>query len=164
MPKRALLLAVSALLLAACSNGSSPAPSGVTPAQLFDHPPAWPGYAWSFDGRTVDWPVAATAAGPAHCALQSVTMLTMGWPAGTASRSAAHSRQFIRDPKGAVPAANLRTTLDLHAHLPADAQPTGLTYRGVQIDTSPSDGSAVWVVGGGSVERWPRSDPMTLCE
>jgi hypothetical protein len=58
----------------------------------------------------------------------------------------------------------LLTSLDLHARLPTDAKPTGLSYRGLQIYVSHEDvDRAVYVVGGGITERWPRSDPMTLC-
>jgi len=154
---------VAPLLLAACSDA---APAGTaTPAQLFDHAPAFPGYPWTYNGQTVGWQVAATSAGPEHCGWQGVTFLTLGWPPGTYSATSAHSRQYVRDPRHLllVP-AYLRSRLDLSAHLPGDARPTGLRYRGVEIDVAADADTAIYMVGGGHAERWPRSDPMSLCE
>ena len=52
----------------------------------------------------------------------------------------------------------------LHATLPADAVATGYRYQAIEIYVSPSDqDDAVYVVGPGAVERWQRSEPMTLC-
>ena len=72
--------------------------------------------------------------------------------------------QFVRDPSHVLPEAGLRGALDTHALLPSDAKPTGYRAAGVEIYLAPSDQDiAVYVVGPGSTERWPRSDPMTLC-
>jgi hypothetical protein len=157
-----------AALLVECSGqsppGSSPNTSLVTPAQLFDRPPAWPGYHWTYGGRTVGWEVIASAAGPSHCSWEAAAMLTLGWPPGTASATAAHSRQYLRDPQNVLRTRSLLATLDLHARLPADARPTGLRYQGVEVYVSPAEVDRdVYVVGAGVVERWPRSDPMTVC-
>lgn len=145
--------------------GASNTTAGVTPAQLFDHAPLWPGYAWSFQGKTVGWQVIASSAGPAHCGLESATFLTLGWPPGTASGTSARARQYVRDPRNVLRGYHLLTSLDLHAPLPADARSTGLRYGGVEIYVSPQSlDQAVYVVGGGVTERWPRIDPIGLCE
>ena len=160
--------AVLALLLAGGNDQPAPAPvaEAVTPAQLFDHPPAWPGYQWALKGSGVGWQVATSAAGPDHCDMQAMTFLTIGWPIGTFSPTPAHSREFVRDPSHSqLIAGNLLSTLDLHARLPSDARPTGLAYDGVQVYISAADaGRDVYVAGGGAVERWPRSDPLTGCQ
>jgi len=47
---------------------------------------------------------------------------------------------------------------------PTDARPTGYTFRSIQIYLSPTDqDDAIYLVGPTGAERWPRSDPMTLC-
>lgn len=132
---------------------------------FFDSAPEYPGYQWTRHGRhAVRGFELTTAAGPGHCELQSATFLTIGWPLGTVSRTSAEARQFIRDPRGVVRPGNLQHELDLHATLPSDARPSGYRYADLEIYFSPSDqDSAVYVVGQAGAERWPRSDPMTLC-
>jgi len=158
----------SAALLIDCSGqsltGPTPGISLVTPAELFDHPPAWPGYHWTYNGKPVGWRVIDTSAGPSHCGWEAAAMLTLGWPPGTSSPTAVHARQYLRDPQHVLQTPNLLGTLDLHARLPADARPTGLRYQGVEVYVSAAEAdSDVYVVGGGVAERWPRSDPTTLC-
>ncbi len=54
--------------------------------------------------------------------------------------------------------------LELEATLPADASQTGYAYGPVRLYLAPSDqDEAVYLVVGDSIERWPHSDPMTLC-
>lgn len=147
---------------------TAPASVSARPSALgayFDSPPEYPGYQWTRDGRpAVRGFELTTAAGPAHCELESTTFLTIGWPIGTVSRNATEARQFIRDPRGVVPTRNLQNELELHATLPVDARPTGYRYADLEVYFSPSDQDwAVYVVGPAGAERWPRSDPMTLC-
>ena len=116
------------------------------------------------DGHQVDPLVAVARAGPAHCGWQSATFLTLGWPLGRRALFASEARQYINDPNGVVPHADLRGTLDLHAKLPPDAKPTGYWKGDAQLYLAPSDQDvAAYFVGGGHVERWPRADPMTVC-
>ncbi|MDQ6850164.1 MAG: hypothetical protein M3070_09385 [Actinomycetota bacterium] len=168
-----LILGTVTLLLPGCSATAPGAPtvlsnptasSAVTPAQLFSSPPPFPGYHWSFNGRSVAPQVVVTSAGPEHCGWEGATFLTIAWPPGTYSDTAAHARQYVRDPRGVTRTPFLLAALDLNTKLPSDAHPTGLTYLGLEIYTSDGDiDRAVYVVGGGITERWPRSDPMTLC-
>jgi hypothetical protein len=149
---------------AATSPAASQCDANIKPAALFDRPPAFPGYSWCYKGHTVGWQVVTSSAGPAHCAWETAAFLTIAWPPGTYSESAVHARQYIRDPLGVTHATSLRSSLELQVPLPVDATPTGLRLRGVEIYVSPSAGDdAVYVVGGGVAEQWPRSDPMTLC-
>jgi len=160
---RLVIVGILALVIAnACSPGSTP--GGTEPAAIFESTPAYPGYPWTREGRTVSPEELGTIAGPSHCGWESATFLNIGWPPGTHSGSAAQARQYIRDPKAVTP-TKLRDLLDLHATLPSDATATGYVYQGIAVYLSPSDQDrAVYVVGTRSVERWPRSDPMTLCE
>jgi hypothetical protein len=131
----------------------------------FDHAPDFPGYAWTYKGQGVDTTHGMnTIAGPAHCDWQAATFMHLPWPLGTDPTDASNVRQYIRDPKRVMPQGNLHGTLDLHATLPADAVATGYRYQAIEVFVSPSDqDDAVYVVGPGAVERWQRSDPITLC-
>jgi hypothetical protein len=104
------------------------------------------------------------AAGPEHCGWESATMLTIGWPLSTRAESSSQARQFVRDPNGVVPRTGLHGALGFRVSLPSDAYDTGYRYGSVALYLSRSDGgAAAYLVAGSDVERWPRSDPMTLC-
>src|SRR5438034_8894680 len=77
MPTRHVLWAVLALLLAGCTPSLG---------AVFDATPAYPGYTWTRDGRSVKPEELGTIAGPGHCGWESATFLTIGWPVGTLSK------------------------------------------------------------------------------
>lgn len=130
-------------------------------ADVFASPVPYPGRPWHRGSAAVPPSEMAAAAGPAHCGWQSATFLTFGWPLGTRPQTAAGARQFIRDPDRIVP--SLRP-MDPHATLPPDARPTGYTYGSIALYLSPSDQDQYVYLVGSTVERWPRSDPMSLCQ
>lgn len=132
-------------------------------ALAFDSPPAYPGYEWTRDGKTVPREEIAASAGPDHCSWQSATFLSIGWPPGTFANTAALARQYVRDPRAAIN-SSLRDRLATNVELPRDAKPTGYRLGVIEIYLSPADqDQAIYAVGPGGAERWPRSDPMTLC-
>ena len=91
-------------------------------------------------------------------------MLTLGWPPGTTANTAAHARQYVRNPDRVLPGVALAEGLDLDAVLPAGAIDTGYRYGRVALYLSPRDqDAAAYLVAGRDIERWPRSDPMTVC-
>ena len=161
-------------LLVSCGAHVVPDPSGTPPddprsgadlGAYFDRPPDFPGYPWTYNGQPVDTRFHMnTISGGAHCSRESVTLMFLPWPPGMKPTSSQGARQYIRDPKRVMPPQNLRGTLDLHATLPADAVATGYRYQVLEIYLSPRDqDDVVYVVAPGAVERWQRSDPMTLC-
>jgi hypothetical protein len=155
-------LGIAASAVVACGSSSQrPVITGTTVAEVFASPLPYPGYAWTRDGEKVPGSEIVAAAGPAHCEWQTATFLTFGWPLGSRPQTASGARQFIRDPDHVLPRS---LSLDLHATLPADAGPTGYAYGPVDLYLSPLDhDQSVYLVLGSTVERWPRSDPMTLC-
>ena len=162
----ALLFAIAALLGLGWRvnvfdvRASSPLASVAT---AFDPAPRYPGYAWSRDGRQVSSEELVTAAGPDHCGWQSAAFLTIGWPPGTRATTFAQARLYIRDPLGVVRGA-YRDALVLQATLPRDARSTGYRHGSIEIYVSPSDqDDAIYVVSPSGAERWPRSDPASLC-
>jgi len=135
-----------------------------TVGSFFDRPPPWPGYAWERNGSTVGWQQLDTAAGPAHCDMQSMTMLHIGWPPGTRADTSASARQYIRNPAGAFPLTDLRGTWERNPSKPADLADSGFRYGVLKLYLAPSDQDRyVYLVAPADSERWPRSDPMTLC-
>lgn len=132
-------------------------------ATAFEHTPAHPGYEWTRDGRVVSQFELVTIAGPGHCGWESATFLFIGWPPGTVAPDASRSRQYIRDPHGVVQGP-FRDLLAWDVQLPGDARATGYRLGAIELFVSPSDDDRwIYVVGPSVVERWPRSDPMTLC-
>ena len=130
---------------------------------VFDATPDYPGYVWTRDGHAVSPEEFGTIAGPRHCEWQNATFLFTAWPPGTPTTSSDRIRQYIRDPKGVI-RGTFKDRFVIHATLPKDARPLGYTYQSIQVFTSPTDqDEAIYVVGPTAVERWPRSDPLTLC-
>jgi hypothetical protein len=153
--------ALALMVVVSCSPLG--AGTGAEPGSIFASTPAYPGYVWTRNAQPVTPEELGTSAGPGHCGWQSATFLSIGWPPGTHSRSAAEARQYIRDPKGVTP-TTLRDRLDLQARFSRDARGTGYVHDGIEIYLSPSDqDEAIYAVGARTVERWPRSRPMTLC-
>jgi len=132
-------------------------------ATAFDPALDYPGYTWMRDGRSVSEFELATIAGPGHCGWGSATFVFIGWPPGTVAPSASQARQYIRDPQG-VTHGPYQALLERNVKLPSDARPTGYRLGAIELYLSPSDQDRwIYVVGPSGAERWPRSDPMTLC-
>ena len=91
-------------------------------------------------------------------------MLNIGWPLGTRSTSATQDRQYVRDPSHILPTSGLIGSWAKNPTLPADASDTGYRYGALKLYLAPSDeDSYAYLVAPADSERWPRSDPMTLC-
>lgn len=132
-------------------------------ATAFDVTPAYPGYTWTRDGRSVSEFELATIAGPGHCDWGTATFLFIGWPPGTVAPDSSQARQYIRDPHGVIQGV-YRDLLERDVKLPTDARPTGYRLGAIELYLSSSDEDRwIYVVGPSNVERWPRADPMTLC-
>lgn len=169
--RRLLLLGVGLIVVAALvfvgwrfnALGIRTASPLASVAIAFDSPPPYPGYEWTREGRTVPREEIAAIAGPDHCRWQSATFLFIGWPPGTFAGTAALARQYVRDPHGAIN-SSLSQRLAINIDPPRDARPTGYRLGSIEIYLSPSDqDEAIYVVGPRGAERWPRSEPMTLC-
>lgn len=135
-----------------------------TVGSYFDSPPAYPGKLWTKDGRFVDSAELDASAGPSHCGWGSVTMLNIGWPLGTRSTTADQDTQYVRDPGHTLQTSNLVGTWARNPTLPVDASDTGFRYGALKLYLAVSDqNSYAYLVSPTDSERWPRSDPMTLC-
>jgi hypothetical protein len=157
------LVALAALGWRANLLGVRTEPALGSVATAFDPTPTYPGYTWARDGRSVSEFELVTIAGPAHCGWESATFLFIGWPPGTVAPNASQARQYIRDPRGVIQGP-YRDLLEREANLPSDARSTGYRLGAIELYVSPSDQDQWIYLGSASnVERWPRSNPMTLC-
>lgn len=118
-------------------------------------------------GADRTWEVTSWS-GTEHCDLQSVLFLRIAWPLGsTYSRTEGlnTTRQYVRDSADKISDELLRGVLDLNAELPDGASYTGYYTDDVQLWLGPDRGDRfVYVVGGGTVERWPRAVESIACE
>ena len=141
-------------------------PGHATVGTYFDNPPSYPGPPWTRDGVEVGNEVLSTAAGPEHCGWQSATLMFVGWPLGTDAKTSNQARQYVRDKSGKiVPPQFSRGTWEHNPALPLDAYDSGFRYDGVlKLYLAPSDDdSYLYLLAPADSERWPRSDPMTIC-
>jgi len=160
----AILVLVGQLLFAGCGSVSGPIAGPSEPIEVFGEPPAPPGPQWSFNGTKVDWHVISTAAGATHCGMQGITLMLLGWPAGTYQKFGS-ARMYIREPLPPSPVESryLVGTFDGDARLPAGSKPTGLTLGHLALFVGPDADRAIYIVGLNTTERWPRSDPPMMC-
>ena len=151
--------------LAACDPVNIPSAGPSEPAQEFQRPAAWPGPPWSFQGHPVDWHVVETSAGSSHCAMDQAVFMFISWPPGTYAAGGSSEREYVRDPNHTILdwQRYLKSTVDLDAHLPSAAQPTGLTLGRLRLYIGPDADQAIYVVGKNTTERWQRSDPPLMC-
>jgi hypothetical protein len=104
------------------------------------------------------------AAGPSHCGWDSTTFLEIGWPPGTQATNSSQQRQYVRDPRGIINTTHKLGNWSKNPVLPRDAFDTGYRYGALRLYFAPSDEeSYAYLVAPRDSERWPRSDPPTLC-
>ena len=100
-----------------------------------------------------------------HCEWDSVVLLHLGWPPGTAAEFRSGSeRQYVRDAEGELEAPG-RSPLELDSELPPDVEYTGYHSGELQLWISASEATeAVYIVRPEHVERWPRSRRHIFCD
>lgn len=142
----AAVVLATTIAIAACTSTPPQGPNPFSVAVAFDNPSAYPGYQWTRNGHAVPTAELGASAGPNHCDWQSATILTIGWPLGTVAQNSAHSRSYIRDPKG-VMGGTYKQRLVKDAQLAATAKPTGYKLGSIEVYLSPADqDEAVYLV------------------
>lgn len=130
--------------------------------------PDWTIWEWkTVDGRPVSGEIIITHAGPGHCDWESASFLHIGSPLGTIQESGRDVNQYVRDPEGVLSQLKVRfrTTYDPKADLPGDAEFSGYVNNGVELWISQSLlDTAIYMVDGSNVERWPKTEPIVLCD
>jgi hypothetical protein len=175
---RALL--VVALALSACTStpiAATPTPTQ-SPAAMFPitcgaatdvaSEPNWRQFAdyrhWkTSDGCLVRIDVLADRPGPAHCGFEAGRVIITGIPIG-ARYADGSSSTYVRDPGDVFGDAATASAFDPRAKLPEGAVDTGFREEGTQLWVDPTDRSAIYLVAGTSVERWPLDPDPAVCD
>jgi hypothetical protein len=173
-------LLVVALVLAACTSApiattptSTQSPAAVFPiacgaATDVASEPNWRPFAdyrrWTTaDGCLVRIDVFADRPGPAHCGFDTARVITTGIPIGARYNDETSSATYVRDPGNVFGDPATASAFDPHAKLPEGAIDTGLRQQGTQLWVDPTDRSAIYLVAGTSVERWPLDPDPAVC-
>jgi hypothetical protein len=128
-----------AVVLGACAAGDEPA----------YEPQLWVDRA----GNELPATTVHSDVGPAHCDLQSATILSVGVTGPTVGE------QYLRDPRG-VFRDYTNGTYDGDTELPPDARETGFRRGDWTLWLTPK---AAYVVTPDHVERWPVADRRPGC-
>jgi hypothetical protein len=135
-------------VLAACIRGSDGTTWGAP----------WRDAKWG----VVDERIVSTVRGPEHCGWESAVLLYLSWPLGTPAKSADDARQYVRDPEGIL-AVDTVMPVDPDARRPAEARDTGYRLGEFALWVGDDARTAVYVVRGSEVERWPRAKHAIAC-
>ena len=122
---------------------------------------------WTVDGEHVPTEIIISHTGPEHCGWESATLLHIGSPLGSVMESGRDVNQYLRDPEGVFTQLTdrLRSTYDPNADLPSDAKFSGYVRDGVELWVSQSQiDNAIYMIDGSRVERWPKAEPIILCD
>ena len=101
-------------------------------------------------GNRVPTSTISSSSGPEHCGWDSVTFLAFG------------GRQYVRDPRGVLSAADLVAPFVENTELPSDAADTGYRREGLELWIS-RDRAVAYVVDKDRVEAWPSSTEIFGC-
>jgi hypothetical protein len=99
---------------------------------------------------------------PEPCGLPKVQLFTVGKPFGQEMHTERDAMQFVRDPNHLVGDKTVGP-FSPSTQLPPKAYFTGLTYDGLEVWAANDLEAAVYVVRGGTVERWPRAREFIAC-
>ena len=126
----------------------------------------WDDWDWtSQDGGHVSDLVINSFSGPGHCGWGTVVFLDLGTPLGSTMTSAADRQRFIRDPYGDLDRYGKQSNdLQTDIELTTDADFSGYTLQDNELwILETAAGREVYIVNIGSVEKWPRMDPIVGC-
>src|SRR4051794_20814633 len=103
--------------------------------------------------------------GAEDCGWQSATFMNLAWPLGSVTHDANGIREYVSDPNGLFSREELSRRYGLRFSLPDDATYTGY-HRGewqLWVSSTHID-EAVYVVGPGAIQAWPRAKHLILCK
>lgn len=115
------------------------------------------------EGCLVRIDVLADRPGPAHCGYESARVIITGKHVGARYGGPGNSAHYVKDPDNVFGDAATAAAFDPDAKLPEGAVDAGFRQEATELWVDPSDGSAIYLVSGGSVERWPLDPEPTLC-
>ena len=125
--------------------------------------PLWRQFAeyrdWTRDGCLVRIDVLADRPGPDHCGMESARVIITGDPLGARYTTSGDDLEYLRDPNGVLGA---NEPFDPAATLPDAAVDTGYRSGTEELWIVPGDSSAIFLVDGDQIERWPLGESV-LC-
>jgi hypothetical protein len=107
--------------------------------------------------------VLADRPGPAHCDYQAARVIITGIPIGARYSNEGNAATYVRDPTNAFGDAATASAFDGHATLSTGAVDTGLREGSAQLWFDPANRSAIYLVTGTAVERWPLDPDPAIC-
>jgi hypothetical protein len=110
------------------------------------------------EGCLVRIDVLADRRGPEHCGFQDARVIITGSPLGEPYTTSTDDVTYVRDPEGVYGVAELTAGFDPDAMLPDNAVDSGYRQRDTELWTVPGDESAIYVVSGDTIERWPAGE------
>jgi hypothetical protein len=130
--------------------------------------PDWRQYAdyrrWTTaDGCLVRIDVLADRPGPAHCGFEAARIIITGISIGARYTDESSSATWVRDPSNVLGDPATASAFDADAKLPDGAVDTGFRQQGTELWVAPTDRSAIYLVTGASVERWPLDPDPAFC-
>lgn len=130
--------------------------------------PNWRESAEYFDWTTADRclvriDVIADRPGPEHCGFESARVIITGVPIGERYTDASDDAEYIRDPENVFGDAETAAAYDPDADLPPEAEDTGFRQGATELWVDPVEQTAIYLVTGGTVERWPLDPEPTGC-
>lgn len=99
--------------------------------------------------------VVGDSPGPAHCGYQAARFITTGVPIGRRYTNDLDDATYVRDPENVLGDPAVASAFDPQAELPPGAIDTGLRQQATELWVDPKNQSAIYLVAGASVERWP---------
>lgn len=131
--------------------------------------PDWRRYgdyrAWTTaDGCLVRIDVLADRPGPDHCGWQTARVIIATIPIGKRYSNEGNAASYVRDPDNVFGDPATAAAFDPNAELPPGAADTGFRQGPTELWTDPADGgSAIYLVTGRTVERWPFDPRPAVC-
>jgi hypothetical protein len=107
--------------------------------------------------------VLAERPGPAHCGFEAARVIITGIPIGARYTNESNAANYVRDPDNVFGDPAIASAFDPHAKLPEGALDTGFRQQSTELWVDPADGSAIYLVTGASVERWPLDPDPAGC-
>ena len=102
--------------------------------------------------------------GPEHCGFQDARVIITGIPVGARYSDPTDAAEYVRDPGNVLGDAATASAFDPVAELPEGAVDSGFRHEATDFWVNPMDPSAIFLVTGEVVERWPRDSTPTICE
>ena len=115
------------------------------------------------DGCILRIDVLGDRPGPEHCGWEAARVIVTGIPVGARYSTDRNAANYVRDPDDVFGDPATASAFDADAQLPEHAVDTGFRQKGTALWVDPADGSAIYLVTGTTIERWPLDPQPAGC-